>query len=193
MNILNLIQTSNITTIGYTTINEKIVQQHLESLDGSLVYFPTDLKKLGEILEDSIEFQREWNLNLILNKGKKVFYILDLTQLKFPEINGVPNSLLNNSSVNPSQYLLDFVRSFIREISSRFYHLKNENIEISIIILQDIYNSFGGFQYGIVPSSELVIIFSDEISVKKSYISNETFQINRIEYIRDFYINQLTS
>lgn len=189
MNILNLIQGSNITTIGYTSINEKIVQQHLDLLDGVLEYLPITEKTLQEVLEHGIEFQRDWKLNLILNKGKKVFYILDLTkEVKLDEI-------LHKYDMSK------YIASFVRELTSKFYHLKNENIEVALVILQSMYSTTSGsinkyyLKYGSSShySSELVITMGDDIKIEKNHLDSRVFHIDRIEYIRDFYLNQLTS
>jgi hypothetical protein len=189
MNILNLIQRSHITAITYTSINEKLVQQHLDLLDGEVEYLPISEKSMGDIICNDVEFLRDLKLNLILTT-KKVFYVLDLSDVKLPD---------SWKNLNPSPNkveLTQYIRDSIRELSSKLYQLKNENIEISLIILCQLYYSGERYipKYGdsILYNSELVIqLDNDDISIQKNRITSDQCSNNRIEYLRDFYLKQL--
>lgn len=187
MELLKLIQQSNITCIAYVSRWENLIQMHLEQLDDQITYLTTGSKTLGEIIEEFSDISniRDLKLSTIFNDSlQKIYYVIDLNQIIFPDTYNAP---INNSN---------YVRDRLRELSTKIYNLKNE-YNLSLIILSPSYYRNDTLEvrygHGTLYLSELVITFDEhkvEITKNHAMSDNQTCE-NIQEYTRNFYLNHI--
>jgi len=186
MNLLEKIQKSNTTLIGYDAQNEISVEKLLRFLPSVTLFENTSDK---EVLEhfNSLSHFRDYKLDSLLGEPVN-FVIVDLSTISFE------SEIISKSKM---------YKKFIQELQSLLYTLSNSDsiIKFKLILLSKLYVSMIQLQpplihFGVSDTaiyiSDLVLKFSgDMVIIEKDRISTDTYVNNIKQELREISINSI--
>lgn len=192
MNLLEKIQNSNTTLIGYDAQNEISVEKLLRFLPSVTLFERVESREVFEHFT-SISHFRDYKLDSLLDGHSVNFVVIDLSTLSF-EVERMDS----NEPFNKSRYL----RHFIQELQSLLFTLSNTEspVKFKLILLSRLYASmaqlqpptihFGGSDTALYISDLVIKILGENISVEKDR-SNNTCVTNTKQELREISIKSI--
>lgn len=195
MNLLEKIQSSSTTLIGYDTQNEISVEKLLRFLPSVSLF---ENVEANEVLEhfNSLAHFRDYKLNSLLNDNSINYIVVDLSTLYFNEEK--ETGYKYQETFSKAKYISKFVKG----LQSLLFTLSNTEslVKFKLILLTNLYvtmtpmNVQVEFKSGmtLMYVTDLVIKFlGDTVSIEKDRLTNNSYINNTKQELREISIKSL--
>ena len=195
MNLLEKIQKSNTTLIGYDAQNEISVEKLLRFLPSVTLF--ENVESI-EILEhfNSLAHFRDYKLDSLLNDNSVNYIVVDLSSIYFNEGNEIGDKYQETFSK------AKYISKFVKELQSLLFTLSNTEslVKFKLILLTGIYVTMtpmnvqvefrGGMTLMYV--ADLAIKFlGDTVSIEKDRLTDNRYINNTKQELREISIKSL--
>ena len=193
MNLLDKIQNSNTTLIGFDTQNEISVEKLLRFLPSVSLFENVEANEVLEHFNSLVHF-RDYKLDSLLNGHSVNYIVVNLSTIYF---NDKPDAL-NFYPLGKSKA----INNFVKELQSLIYTLSNTEslVKFKLILLTNIYATLtpmnvqvqfkGGMT--LIYAADLVIKFlGDSLSIEKDRYDSDYLKSGVKEELREISIKSL--
>jgi hypothetical protein len=179
MNLLEKIQKSNTTLIGYDAQNEISVEKLLRFLPSVTLF--ENVESI-EILEhfNSLAHFRDYKLDSLLNDNSVNYIVVDLSSIYFNE----GNEIGDNFRERRDQETFSKVK-FIKELQSRVYTLSNNEslVNFKLILLTNIYVTMSPMSVQVEFRGGMNLMYVADLAVK---FLGDTVSIEKDRFDSDY-------